>query len=73
MSDRYTTVAVRGGGPGMMLHGRVDRSAAIGMYRHHYEQQIAYAQKALAATDDELSVTTHTGVYARRNVEEVTQ
>lgn len=45
----------------------------IDRFRRHYKRSLAEAEAALALTDDELAVRTYLGLYAMRNIEEVTE
>lgn len=74
MSSKLTTVRPRKGrnGVGFTDHGTHSREEMIAQMRRHYQRQLEEAQYALELSDDELIVETHTGVYRRRNVKEVT-
>lgn len=70
MSERMTGCAGPGVG-GIEEWGRKTRPEMIAAFRRHYEQQRDEAERALALTDDELTVTTYLGTWAMKNREVV--
>lgn len=80
MSNRMTAVGPRnvpeewkGSGIGLAHHGRETRAEMIAKYRRYYERELARVTYAMSLTDDELIVTTYTGVWAMNNEKEVTE
>lgn len=75
MSDRLTSVRVKGmrQGLGFADYGRHGRAEMIAKLRRIAELDKATAEKILAATDDQFIVETYVGVWAQRNLVEVTE
>ena len=71
MAERYTSVDGPDG-TGITDYGRHNRADMIHRYRAYYRRQLAQATRALAATDEQLRVYTHTGYFTERNHREVT-
>jgi hypothetical protein len=57
---------------GFQSHGRKTRAEMLTKWRDYYERQKQEAELALDLADDELTVHTFLGTWARRNEEEVT-
>lgn len=70
MSDRMTAVNLPGvWGASWAEWGRAEPAYMISAIRQRAKQELEWAQKVLAAADDDFRIETYLGPHARRNLE----